>query len=424
MKRFVVASVLWSSSFIRPVAAQALEEEGKLAAREHFDAGVERVSRGDIDAGLREFQTAYATLPHFSVLYNIGRAHAALGHPVEAVRAFESYLKQGGDDIGNYRRDEVEQLLAASRARIGRLHIVPPQKTRVWLDGTEISPLELTTPIDLEIGRHSLISSSNGGEPQIRAVDIQSNVTTVLNMQSPAPLEFGWLEIECDVPDVNVEMAPRLLRQTPVYGALSLPVGRYDVRFSRPGYVPQTQSVELRPGQVARIACEQQPEHSLSRRLSGTLHVRVPERTLLHLDGRPFSGGVVPIGRHFVRVERDGFEPQRLAVSVERGKTLIIEPALRPTGAWLEKHRARRERRTIGILAAGASAASLAVATTVYVWNSKRFSDWESTRFQPGRGTDFDRVAGLQKADDIAFGGFLLGAGLGLGAAWLWAAED
>src|SRR5258705_390151 len=84
--------------------------DATLQAREHFQAGLADAQRGDVVAALREFETAYRIRPHFSVLYNIGQARSTLGRPVEAVEAFERYLSDGGAQVSDERKRDVEVL--------------------------------------------------------------------------------------------------------------------------------------------------------------------------------------------------------------------------------------------------------------------------------------------------------------------------
>ena len=50
-------------------------------------------------AALAELSRAYELVPRHEVLYNIGRVEVQLGHPVEAARAYERYLAEGGDAV-------------------------------------------------------------------------------------------------------------------------------------------------------------------------------------------------------------------------------------------------------------------------------------------------------------------------------------
>jgi tetratricopeptide (TPR) repeat protein len=72
--------------------------------------------RGDYAAALDEFQRAYAAVPHYGVLYNIGQAQLALGRGDEALRTFRRYLGEGSGAVEATRRAEVEALVAKLQA--------------------------------------------------------------------------------------------------------------------------------------------------------------------------------------------------------------------------------------------------------------------------------------------------------------------
>ena len=112
-------AVALSLPFVTPVgAARADQAEARSIARGHFNRGVELAKAGDYEAALAEFEQAYRTSPHFSVLYNIGQAELALGRSSLAVETLRRYLTEGGEQIEPARRAEVESLIAGERQRL------------------------------------------------------------------------------------------------------------------------------------------------------------------------------------------------------------------------------------------------------------------------------------------------------------------
>lgn len=89
------------------------EADVRTEARRHFRRGMRLIQQGAIDAGVRELQQAYDTLPHPNVLYNIGRAYVDANRPREAIPYFERYLASDPPD-----REEVERFIEALRARV------------------------------------------------------------------------------------------------------------------------------------------------------------------------------------------------------------------------------------------------------------------------------------------------------------------
>src|SRR4051812_1535144 len=88
-------------------------------ARRHFEHGLEFAERADFDSAAQEFEAAYKLRPNYAVLYNLGQAYSALGKPIEAARAFETYLRDGGNKLNPKRQAEVQELVARAHKRIG-----------------------------------------------------------------------------------------------------------------------------------------------------------------------------------------------------------------------------------------------------------------------------------------------------------------
>src|SRR3954454_25172434 len=87
-------------------------------ARAHYAKGLELAGQNGYAGALREFNAAYAISPQFAVLFNIGQAHIALGHTVEAIEALARYLRDGGDRISPGRRTQVERQIAGQRSTL------------------------------------------------------------------------------------------------------------------------------------------------------------------------------------------------------------------------------------------------------------------------------------------------------------------
>jgi len=112
----VLACWLVATTLLHATPASAQTEADRAAARALFDHGLTLAKRGDYAAALDEFQRAYAAVPHYGVLYNIGQAQLALGRGDEALRTFRRYLGEGGGAVEATRRAEVEALVVKLQA--------------------------------------------------------------------------------------------------------------------------------------------------------------------------------------------------------------------------------------------------------------------------------------------------------------------
>lgn len=151
----LLACSLLGSAVLTSRSAQAQEvadSPERASAREHFAKGIALAKAHAYAEALAEFQHAYAAVPHFSVLYNIGQAQLALGKSAEAITTLQRYLDDGGPQIDAKRRAEVEALLQRERARLPPDYVFgegasPPTATAtVPPTATATEPVPTLTP--------------------------------------------------------------------------------------------------------------------------------------------------------------------------------------------------------------------------------------------------------------------------------------
>lgn len=151
--------------------ASAGDEVSAASARDeaarHFEEGMTHVEAGNVKDALEEFQRAYALVPHYAVLYNIGQAYGELGQPLLAVDALRRYLNEGGTQIEQGRRADVERLVQRLEATIGRIRVVSPAPgASIELDGVSVGPVPVAEPLRVNPGTHR-ISARWPGEPAV-----------------------------------------------------------------------------------------------------------------------------------------------------------------------------------------------------------------------------------------------------------------
>jgi tetratricopeptide (TPR) repeat protein len=100
-------------------------DDPRVEARAHYAKGLELAGQSGYEAALREFNAAYEISPQFAVLFNIGQAHIALSHTVEAIDALTRYLHDGGDRISPTRRAQVERQIAGLRSTLPNPRLPP-----------------------------------------------------------------------------------------------------------------------------------------------------------------------------------------------------------------------------------------------------------------------------------------------------------
>lgn len=153
-----------------PLRAQS---ESRAAAREHFDRGVAAYDEKRFSDAAEEFESAYKLSRAFKILFNVGQVNVALGRPVEAVDAYDRYLKQGGATITAERRKEVQIEIEHQLARIGTLAIrTSPEGADVRIDGALVGKSPLPRAIRVGMGRHTVEAILAEHVPQVEEVEV------------------------------------------------------------------------------------------------------------------------------------------------------------------------------------------------------------------------------------------------------------
>ncbi|WP_157068806.1 PEGA domain-containing protein [Sandaracinus amylolyticus] len=166
---------------LAPLSARA-DEPDVERAREHFERGVALYEEGGFDAALVEFQQAYELAPSYRILFNLGQIYFQLHDYAEALRTFERYLEEGGDEIPAERRRAVERDVATLRERVGTLVLeVNVEGATVLLDDVAIgtTPLE---PLVIDIGRHVLRVDAAGYRSDTRRITVASREEVELSI--------------------------------------------------------------------------------------------------------------------------------------------------------------------------------------------------------------------------------------------------
>ncbi|MGH6962434.1 MAG: PEGA domain-containing protein [Dongiaceae bacterium] len=156
------------------VATPALaERKAEREAKALFKEANQLAQSGDYLGALEMFQAAYARFPNPKILINMASVLEALGRNVEAAEAYEKFLQS--EDAPKARKPEVQQLLVALDARIGRLQIeVDPPDARVSVDGKPAG--EPGKPLDVRVdpGGHAVMAEKEGFAPTMRTVKVEA----------------------------------------------------------------------------------------------------------------------------------------------------------------------------------------------------------------------------------------------------------
>jgi hypothetical protein len=356
----------------------------RAEAREHFDRAMALVDRGALQQAIVEFQRAYDSMPHYTVLYNLGQAYVALGRPVEAVDALTRYLEEGAERVTKARRAEVEDELLRQKAKIGEVTLsVEPSGARLSVDGKDVGEAPLAGPVRLAAGSHRIEASLPGYEPatsQVRVVGQgRATVELVLRPVSAAAEAKGQFRVDCPVPDVSVSVDGDLVGRTPLAAPHSMVAGTHRIAFTRPGYVPREQTAVLEPRGTTSVDCGVTRVVPVPNELASRLAVRPTESgARIEVDGAPWRAAEpLPAGRHLVTVTREGFARWQREVELGPGLTLDLVAALVPEQGYRDAYESRARRQRMWALASAGGGVALGAAMLgVYLWNDHRYGRW------------------------------------------------
>ncbi len=167
--------------------ADALAVETEASA--HFSQGVELFREGAYRAALVELQRAHELSPDYRVLFNIGQTQLQLGEYVEAIKAFEAYLVQGGAAVDAQRRTDTEKEMAQLRKRVATLAItVNVTGAEVYVDSTFAGKSPLSATIPVSVGRHRVYAQGDAGANASIVIDVAGGDLKEIALDLVAPV--------------------------------------------------------------------------------------------------------------------------------------------------------------------------------------------------------------------------------------------
>ncbi len=391
-------------------------------AHERFQQGLVLAQEGFCEPALEHFHESMRLYPTSVALFNISRCQALLERNADAVRSFERYIAEYGDEIDDGRRSEVRAELERLGGLVSRIHVEVegPSAATVLLDGQEVGALPLAAPLVVSAGEHSIEVRADGYLSVRRTVRLEGGARRDLVLSLRPEDQAGTIIVDSILSDVEVSLDGERLGTTPLDRAIITGAGPHRIDASRSGYESAELQVRVAVGETSHVEIELRPLSEMTPEHSGALVVETSEDGVaLYLDERPWSGGPVPAGRHLVGARLDGFEDWSDEVDISAGETTSLNIMLQPTEVYLERYRSRaRSMRLAGWITGGLSVALLGTTLGLYLWNDARSEDRQQRldALDP-EGPDYSReVAELNDLGDSidAMGGVewvLLGVG-------------
>jgi hypothetical protein len=191
MRNRVVVAVLVLGASLRVPAAQA-KQPGPAElneAQRRFQRATELFEENNLPGALAEFRKAYSLAPNYRVLYNIGQLCFLMQDNPCAYGAFSSYLAQGGGEIPDKRRQEVQRDLARLQARVAKLRILVDRPgAEVTVDDVAVGTTPLAEPVLVAAGRPRVRATLEGYIPATQVIEVAAMETARVELHMvPAP---------------------------------------------------------------------------------------------------------------------------------------------------------------------------------------------------------------------------------------------
>src|SRR6476659_8266055 len=152
------------------VEPPASDAQAKARAQGLLSEGTAAYGRGDYATALDKFTAAYEIFPSPKLWFNIGQANRDLGRPVEAVAAFDRFLREAGDappeTLAEARRSAAEL-----KTKLGQLQVTcATDGAEITVDGKQIGSTPLGEMVWTTPGRHQVAVQHEGFSPAIQDV--------------------------------------------------------------------------------------------------------------------------------------------------------------------------------------------------------------------------------------------------------------
>lgn len=149
-------------SFVAVTAmATSARADDKKEAQALFTQGLKLADSGDAKGALAAFRAAYEKSPNFRVLYNIAQVCSRLQDPVCTVRTYEQYLREGGSNIPQKKREAVEAEMTSLRRTLGSITINVKKEaegSEIYVDDVSVGRAPLPGPVTVAVGAHKIVA--------------------------------------------------------------------------------------------------------------------------------------------------------------------------------------------------------------------------------------------------------------------------
>jgi hypothetical protein len=189
MRRYRVLCIVWVLLWSTTALAQTrAPQDAREQASAHFQRGVELFEDGAFRAALVEFRRAYDIAPNYRLLFNIGQTQLELQDFLGAAHSYEDFLLQGGSQVSEAQRVQLEGALQALRARVGRIVVaVSRDGGEVFLDDNSIGTSPISSTIPVNVGQHRISVRHADGGTGSKVVEVTGGEIAEISIELSAP---------------------------------------------------------------------------------------------------------------------------------------------------------------------------------------------------------------------------------------------
>jgi hypothetical protein len=162
-----------ASTAAAAAAKKAPPTEAELAeARRHYERGLQLYTNGDYEGALAEIERAYQLAPSFKIFLTLGRIYKQLNNYAAALNAFQRYLDEGGADVPDERRVEVDAEIKQLAARVATIEIKTREGATIAIDDVPVGKAPLAKGVVVNPGRRRVSATLDGYAPAFTVVTV------------------------------------------------------------------------------------------------------------------------------------------------------------------------------------------------------------------------------------------------------------
>lgn len=152
--------------------------------------GVHKLREGDYVEALELFSKAFKIYPSPKIQFNIGQTYKELGRYLDAIGAYEFFLRDAPADISEALRKLARDNIRELFRKIVILRVqVSVEGARISIDGRQRGVSPMKKPLRLMPGAHSMVVKKEGYVPAVIDLHIQAGkrVTRTVTLHKPRP---------------------------------------------------------------------------------------------------------------------------------------------------------------------------------------------------------------------------------------------